>query len=535
MNTLKHPTTTTTRMPFRISQVLVLICTLLLLGLAVGMAAGCVHSDTNPANTSTEASNTTPEQTESIASQEDSSMITATEPYTDTATVLETDTETMIETIETQTETEAETKTETQTETQIETVTETEPETDPVRTPLELSVQVDPYVPDAPSSLSDVKAMWLSQFDLTSVYKNGNTQRAEDDFRARMHTILQNVVNNGFNTVFLQVRPNADSFYPSAYYPPSKYVVGSYGNDFSYDPVAIVIAEAHELGLSIHAWINPLRGMSDTEIQQIASNYAIRQWYDDDTLRGKYLVKSGSLWYLNPAYAEVRDLIIQGAREILQRYDVDGLHMDDYFYPTQDASFDVTAYTAYQKTGGTLALDEWRRENLSDLVSSLYRMTKRQDGDLVFGISPAGVVNNAYAKQYADVYRWCAEPGFVDYILPQVYFGFEHATAAFDKVCLQWQDMIKTEYVDLLIGVTFGKALSKTDQWAGSGKNEWAEHSDILARCITYSLSLGKCKGISVFCYQYFYDPLSGQEVTGTKAERDGFVAILKDATWNAQ
>lgn len=312
----------------------------------------------------------------------------------------------------------------------IETETETETETDPIRTPLELSVRVDPYVPDTPSSLSDVKAMWLSQFDLTSVYKNGSTQRAEDDFRARIHTILQNVVNNGFNTVFLQVRPNADSFYPSAYYPPSKYVVGSYGNDFSYDPVAIVIAEAHELGLSIHAWINPLRGMSDAEIQQIASDYAIRQWYDDKSLRGKYLVKSGSLWYLNPAYAEVRDLIVHGAREILQRYDVDGLHMDDYFYPTQDASFDATAY------------------------------------------------------------------------------------------------------VDLLIGVTFGKALSKTDQWAGSGKNEWAEHSDILARCITYSLSLEKCKGMSVFCYQYFYDPLSGKEIAGTKAERDNFIVILKDAAW---
>lgn len=446
-----------------------------------------------------------------------------TEPDTEADTKADTGTET--ETTDTETESQAETDTDTQ--------TEADP-TDQTRAPLVLSVQVDPYVPDTPSQLTDVKAMWLSQFDLTSIYTNGGSQRAEGDFRARIRAILQNLVDDGFNTVFLQVRPNADSFYPSAYYPPSKYAVGSYQNDFTYDPVAIVIEEAHGLGLMLHAWINPLRGMSKAEIQQIDEVYAIRRWHDDDLLREKYIVQQGNLWYLNPAYAEVRDLILQGAQEILQRYDVDGLHMDDYFYPTQDASFDAAAYTAYKKDGGQLSLDNWRRENLSDLVSSLYRMTKRQSPELLFGISPAGVVNNTYAKQYADVYRWCAEPGFVDYILPQVYFGFEHETAAFDRVCEQWKDMIKTDYVDLLIGVSFGKALAKTDQWAGSGKNEWAEHSDILARCITYSLSLDRCKGMSVFCYQYFYDPLTGQEIAGTKEERDGFIAILKEATWSA-
>lgn len=427
---------------------------------------------------------------------------------------------------------ETETETETEIETETETETETEPETDPVREPLDLSVEVDPYVPASPSYMTDVKAMWLSQFDLNAVYTSGGKQREENDFRTRIGDILQNVVDNGFNTVFLQVRPNADSFYPSEYYPPSKYVVGSYANDFTYDPFEIVIQEARARGLSIHAWINPLRGMSDAEIQQIDSSYAIRQWYDDGALCGTYLVKSGSLWYLNPAYAEVRDLIVYGAREILQRYDVDGIHMDDYFYPTQEASFDSTAYTAYKNSGGKLSLADWRRENLSDLVSRLYRVTKQQRADALFGISPAGTLNKVYANQYADVHRWCGEPGFVDYILPQVYFGFEHATMPFDGVCNQWRDIIKTDYVDLLIGVTFGKASSKYDQWAGAGKNEWAEHTDILARSIIYTLTLDKCRGMSVFCYQYFYDPVTGIPNASTAAEREGFIAILKEASW---
>ena len=176
--------------------------------------------------------------------------------------------------------------------------------------------------------------------------------------------------------------------------------------------------------------------------------------------------------------------------------------------------------------------ENWRRENLSDLVSRLYRMTKRQNPHALFGISPAGVLNTVYAKQYADVFRWCAEPGFVDYILPQIYFGFEHATAAFDKLCNQWQELVRTEYVDLLIGVTFGKALAKYDKWAGTGANEWAQHTDIMARCITYTLGLKKCRGMSVFCYQYFYDPVTGVPVSGTQEERDGYIAILREASW---
>lgn len=438
------------------------------------------------------------------------------------------------ETTTTATETVTETVTESETDAPTEAPTEplTEPETDPVREALERSVSVVPYVPAEPSRLRDVKAMWLSQFDLNKVYTNGGRQRAEDDFRNRIAGILQNVADNGFNTVIVQVRPNADSFYPSDLYAPSAYVTGSYANDFTYDPFSILIEEARARGLSVHAWINPLRGVTTSELQKMDMAYALRQWYEDTALRGQYIVEYNGRWYLNPAYAEVRDLIVYGAREILQRYDVDGIHMDDYFYPTQDASFDADAYAAYRAEGGTMSPENWRRENLSDLVSRLYRMTKRLNPHALFGISPAGVLNTVYAKQYADVYRWCAEPGFVDYILPQIYFGFEHATAAFDKLCNQWQELVRTEYVDLLIGVTFGKALAKYDKWAGTGANEWAQHTDIMARCITYTLGLEKCRGMSVFCYQYFYDPVTGVPVAGTQEERDGYIAILREASW---
>ena len=501
-----------------------LLCTVLL-GIAILAAAvGCRNPDAVP-GPATAVSATEINTFESI--QEESTM-TQTDPESTAAPATEPEpsSDTLPVTDRTESSAPADPSTEAPTE------APTEPETDPVREALELSVEVDPYVPDTPTCLHDVKAMWLSQFDLNEVYTSHGRQRAESDYRERIDGILANVVANGFNTIIVQVRPNADSFYPSDFYAPSAYVTGSYANGFEYDAFAILIEQAQKRGLSVHGWINPLRGVTTAELEQMDPAYPLRQWYDDTQLRGRYIVEYSGRWYLNPAYAEVRDLIVYGAREILQNYAVDGIHMDDYFYPTQDAAFDSEAYADYRNSGGDLTLADWRRENLSDLVSRLYRMTKRQNGEAVFGISPAGIVKTVYEKQYADVYRWCSEPGFVDYILPQIYFGFEHATAAFDKLCDQWQSIVQTDYVDLLIGVTFGKALAKYDKWAGSGANEWAEHTDILARSITYTLQLTKCRGMSVFCYQYFYDPVTGAPVAGTQAERGGFIDILKQASW---
>ncbi|MBQ4116177.1 MAG: family 10 glycosylhydrolase, partial [Clostridia bacterium] len=146
----------------------------------------------------------------------------------------------------------------------------------------------------------NIKAMWLSQFDLQNIYTNLGKQRAENDFKTKISTILDNVKENGFNTVFLQVRPYADSFYPSSYYPPSKYVTGSYSNSFSYDPIKIIIDEAHKRGLSIHAWINPLRAMNADEIKEIDESFIIKKWYKDNN--GTFLVLFNGRYYLNPAY-----------------------------------------------------------------------------------------------------------------------------------------------------------------------------------------------------------------------------------------
>ena len=314
----------------------------------------------------------------------------------------------------------------------------------------------------------------------------------------------------------------------------SKYVVGEYGLEAEYDPFQILLTAAHERGLSVHAWINPLRGMLTEEIETIPNAYRVRQLYDDDATRQKVLVLHEGRWYLNPAYEEAKELIVGGAREILENYEVDGLHMDDYFYPSGcTEAFDESAYVTYLKNSEKrISLQAFRREQINTLVRELYTMVKKTNDTILFGISPGGNMETNYNRLGADVYTWCREEGYIDYICPQVYWGMEHETYDFVSVCKTFDDMIQVDGLRLVIGMTLGKAYSQHDPYAGSGKWEWRDHKDILYRCLQHTKTLDHCRGVSYFCYQYFYDPISGTPVSETKEERSLFVPLLKSIQW---
>lgn len=410
-------------------------------------------------------------------------------------------------------------------QTATDTVTGTEPvsETEP-----EAPVQEDKYV-----NYPDMKALWISQFDMASVYASGARQRDKEEFTKLLQRILDNAASNHYNTIIYQVRPYADSMYPSDVCPPCSMVTGTYANEHEYDPFEILVSEAHERGFSVQAWINPMRAMLVKEIRYVSDKYRIRQWYNDTQLRARYLPVVSDRVYLNIGEPAVRELIVDGAKELLSRYDVDGLHMDDYFYPTTDPSFDRVSYGEYTKNGGKGDIARYRKTVLSELVHSLYEAVKESGEGRIFGISPAGNMQTVINSHYADVRTWCSDDGYIDYICPQVYFGFEHATVPFDKTCEKWQSIIKNDNVDLIIGMSLGKAKSGVDNYAGSGKNEWSEHKDILQRCLQFTETLPKCKGVAYFCYQYFYDPVSGAEERSTKRERDNFVPYLETISWH--
>ena len=380
---------------------------------------------------------------------------------------------------------------------------------------------------------TNMKAVWLSQFDLQNIYSENKTQRDKNEFETYIDQILDNLEQMGFNTIILQIRPYADSFYPSEVYPPSMYVVGSYSNNFSYDPLPYIIQKSHEKNISVQAWINPLRCMTTDEINQIDNNFKIKQWYDSPSTNEKYVVSYKNRLYLNPAYEEVRDLIVGGVYEILNNYDFDGIHMDDYFYPTTDTSFDKTAYDEYVSKNGNISLKKFRYQSLNSLVSEIYATVKSNSPEKIFGISPAGNINTVTNEAYADVYTWCSSSGYIDYICPQIYFGFEHQTYPFDKTFDKWCSIIKTDSVKLVAGITLGKAFSKEDQWAGSGKNEWKENNDVLKKSVEYAAKNELCMGVSFFSYQYFFNPLTNKPIEQTKEEIDNFLSVMNNLIIN--
>ena len=374
-----------------------------------------------------------------------------------------------------------------------------------------------------------IKAVWLSQFDLKPIYQSGGKQRSEIEFKILIKKVLDNLKNDGYNTIIVQVRPYADSFYPSEYYPISNYVSGNFGAENIYDPFEIIVDLAHARGLSVHAWLNPMRGMTVKEIKNVPNKYLIKQWYDNSDTNGKYIVEVNDRLYLNPAYSDVRSLIANGAKEVCEKYDVDGVHIDDYFYPTTDASFDKYAFEGYVNNGGKSNLDKFRNEMLDLMVAEIYSSIKSIDKNILFGVSPAGNINNTYKQLYADVYKWCSNEGYLDYICPQIYFGLEHVTYDFVSVYNTWKNIIKNDDIRLVVGMTLGKAKQGFDNYAGSGKNEWSEHNDIIKRCMEFLSDKKECSGISMFCYQYMYDPLSNVSVVETKLERDNMFEIMQN------
>ena len=363
----------------------------------------------------------------------------------------------------------------------------------------------------------EVNAVWIAFFDLQAALKGQD----KAGFTANARQMYQNCVDSGLNTVIVQVRPYGDSFYPSEYFPWSSYCYGAIGTDPGFDPLEILVTEAHRQGLIIEAWVNPLRLVSEKEITEVSPSYSVRRWYENAEKKSENLISYGGRLYLNPASEEARQLICDGVTEIIEGYDVDGIHIDDYFYPSGlPMEYDAASY---QASGSSLSQADWRRENINELVSEMYSAVKKADSDCVFGISPRGVVSQDYNLVYADVEYWASHEGYCDYLAPQIYYGFEHSTAGYAKTIRQWSEMTTAKGVSLRIGLAAYKA-GNTDRYAGNGANEWVENNNIIARQINLSRQYDNVEGIILFDYkQIFSEPNNAMKI-----EKKNFTALLK-------
>ena len=330
-----------------------------------------------------------------------------------------------------------------------------------------------------------IRAVWIYYRELSMVSENGGTA---ETFEAKISKIFADCKDFGINTVFVQIRPFSDSFYPSSIFPWSEYLTGEQGGDVEYDPLQIMIDSANYYGLSFHAWINPFRITFKTDSTELSQNHPLFEFENSDAV---YYSDSGI--YFNPASVQSQKLILDGVREIVKNYDIDGIHIDDYFYPTTNEKIDKNQYNEYIKNGGTLSLTLWRLQIVNSFVSGMYQTVKAVKSDVVVSISPAGNISNNYKTLFADVNIWCSQKGYCDMIIPQLYFGFNHETLPFETALSQWSELNINPEIKLVCGIGAYKACSPED-------DEW-KNPDIIKNQIDCVLNSSRYDGYCLFSY----------------------------------
>lgn len=374
----------------------------------------------------------------------------------------------------------------------------------------------------------EMRAVWISFLEF------GNAQicnMTESQYKSYINTMFNQIVKLNMNTVIVQVRPYADAMYASSYFPTSKYAVGKEGKKLAYDPLKYMVEAAHNYNLEIHAWINPYRiTTTTTKVTSLSTKNKARVWRESDnkSLNRNVLTFDGGLFY-NPAKKDVRNLIVNGVKEIVKNYNVDGIHFDDYFYPAlgenYKKNFDYKEYSTYKTAReknkqSVMGIIEWRRNNVDTLIKEVYKAVKSIDKKVEFGISPAGSMENLYTKDryYCDVKKWMKEDGYVDYICPQIYWSFQQSYSPFAKTLLEWTSVTKSPNVDLYIGIAayragITKAEAKTMNDFG-----WVNKTTELKDQVTYARQTGKVDGFMFYRYENLISSKAKKEISHLKS-----------------
>lgn len=290
----------------------------------------------------------------------------------------------------------------------------------------------------------EFRAAWVATVDnIDWPSKKGlpvDSQKAEFIRLADMHKA------NGMNALIVQIRPATDAFYPSPYEPWSEWLTGTQGQPPIpyYDPLQFMIQETHQRGMEFHAWCNPYRADYMIGKSSIAPSHLTR-------IKPEWFLDYGGKRYFDPGNKEVQDYTIRVIRDVLERYDVDGIHFDDYFYPYRITGKEFPDAKSYELSGTSLTRDDWRRSNVDTIIVRLYRLIRAEKPGCKFGISPFGVWRNAdkdpegsntkagqtnYDDLYADILLWLRK-GWIDYVAPQLYWEFGHRAAPYE-VLLDW-------------------------------------------------------------------------------------------------
>lgn len=308
-------------------------------------------------------------------------------------------------------------------------VSPTEPGTDPDLTP--------------PGIQREMRGVWIAT--VANIDWPSSKTLTADQQKAELIDLLDRAAEGGFNTVIFHVRPAGDAVYASTLEPWASMLTGTQGTNPGYDPLAFAVQAAHDRGLELHAWINPFRAGNSKDTALFAASHVFKARRDLARIYGSQV-------WMDPGEADVQDRTMAAVLDIVTRYDIDGLHADDYFYPyvernsaNQIIGFPDTA--TWTKSGTSLSIADWRRANIDKFVERMYREVHGVKPTLKVGLSPFGIwrpgfpsgVNglDAYAEIYADSRKWLRN-GWVDYLAPQLYWAISAPQQSYTALLDWW-------------------------------------------------------------------------------------------------
>jgi uncharacterized lipoprotein YddW (UPF0748 family) len=318
----------------------------------------------------------------------------------------------------------------------------------------------------------EFRAVWIATVD--NIDWPSKKGIPVDSQKAEFIRILDLHKSNGMNAVIMQVRPATDAFYPSPYEPWSEWLSGAQGKPPSpyYDPLEFMITETHNRGMEFHAWCNPYRADFSIGKASIAPSHITR-------LHPAWFLDYGGKKYFDPGNKEAQVFVVEVIRDMTDRYDVDAIHFDDYFYPYRIAGKEFPDSVSYQRYKNGLTKDDWRRSNVDSVIVGLNRMIKQTKPWVKFGISPFGVWRNSdkdprgsntkagqtnYDDLYADILLWL-QKGWIDYVAPQLYWEFGHKAAPYEVLIDWWSKHTYGKHCYIGLGIY---RAGSSDAWKDS-------------------------------------------------------------------
>ncbi len=369
------------------------------------------------------------------------------------------------------------------------------------------------HTPNSKTDSKKIVAAWLYYNEIEDLVKKSNS---ESEFIANIENAVDKLTDFSVNTLILHIRAFDDAFYESKIFPVSKYCADSDGA-LKFDVLKCFIGVCRKKGVKIWGWINPYRINKEDDVSVIKKGFFQYKALSSDNK--EMLIRSPNGVYFNPADEQVKRHIIEGIREVLENYDIDGIHFDDYFYPGTDSGIDRDYYEKYKSEGGSLPLADFRRENVNSLIFSVCTLVRNYGK--VFSISPISNIEQNVNSYYADVKLWAKSDSYVDYIIPQIYFGLENAVQPFAQTLKKWVDLTG-DSEKLLIGLAVYKS-GTADTYAKEGKNEW-KNRDVISKEIDLICENYKNVGFVFYSASFLYN--DGDE--GLKLEKSNILNALE-------